>query len=139
MKLIALALMLIVQSAVAMDRFAALSMIESGDDDTARGEDGEVSRFQIRREAWCQITNAPISEASDPKVAVAVARELAAARCHAFEREYGRPPTDVEFYILWNAPSEIAHPKAPVLERAERFANLVSVNTGRASQRAGGV
>jgi hypothetical protein len=139
MRLIALALMLIVQSAVAMDRFAALSMIESGDDDTACGQDGEVSRFQIRPNAWCQITNAPISEASDPKVAVAVARELAAARCQAFEREHGRPPTDVEFYILWNAPSEIGHPKAPVLERAERFANLVSLNTGRAAQRAGGV
>jgi hypothetical protein len=42
----------VVASASAMDRWSALSMIESGDDDRAVGPGGEVSRFQIRRELW---------------------------------------------------------------------------------------
>jgi hypothetical protein len=126
MKAIALALAVLAQSAFAMDRFAALSMIESGNDDSANGPLGEVSRFQIQRAIWCQITNAPISQASDPKVAEAVTRSLAGSRCHEFERLHGRPPTDVEFYILWNAPAQISHPGGPVLERAKRFANLVA-------------
>ena len=125
MKLIVLAALVIVQSACAMDRFAALSMIESGDDDAARGQSGEVSRFQIRREVWGQLTNAPVSLASDPKVAEVVARKLAAARCEKFAREHGRPATDEEFYILWNAPAQIGHPGRSVSERAVRFANLV--------------
>jgi hypothetical protein len=126
MKPIVLALAVLAQSAFAMDRFAALSMIESGNDDTAHGPLGEVSRFQIQRDVWCQITNAPISQASDPKVAEAVARTLASSRCQEFERVHGRPPTDVEFYILWNAPTQIGHPGGSVLERARRFANLVA-------------
>lgn len=126
MKPIILALVVLAQSAFAMDRFAALSMIESGNDDSARGPLGEVSRFQIQRDVWCQTTNAPISQASDPKVAEAVARTLAGARCWEFEHQHGRPPTDVEFYILWNAPAQIGHPGGSVLERARRFANLVA-------------
>jgi hypothetical protein len=126
MKPIVLALVVLAQSTFAMDRFAALSMIESGNDDFARGPLGEVSRFQIQRDLWCQITNAPISQASDPKVAEAVARSLAGSRCQEFERLHGRPPTDVEFYILWNAPAQIGHPGSSVQERAKRFANLVA-------------
>jgi hypothetical protein len=126
MKLIVLAGLVIVQSVFAMDRFAALSMIESGDDDLACGQSGEVSRFQIRREVWGQLTNAPVSLASDPKVAEVVARKLAAARCEEFAREHGRPATDQEFYILWNAPAQIGHPGRSVQERADRFANLVA-------------
>jgi hypothetical protein len=125
MKLLALTLLMLAPVAFAMDRFAALSMVESGDDDAARGQSGEVSRFQIRREVWVQLTNAPVSLAKDPKVAEAVARKLAAARCEKFERDHGRPATDEEFYILWNAPAQIGHPGRSVQERAERFANLV--------------
>ena len=36
----------------AMDRWEALSMIESGNNDRAIGSVGEVSRFQIRPELW---------------------------------------------------------------------------------------
>ena len=41
--------LLLGQLASAMDRWAALSMIESGDNDQAVGPGGEVSRFHIRR------------------------------------------------------------------------------------------
>ena len=39
-------------AAPAMDRWEALSMIESGDNDRAVGHGGEVSRFQIRPGLW---------------------------------------------------------------------------------------
>ena len=38
----------------AMDRFTALSQIESGDNDFAVGRVGEISRYQIRRELMGQ-------------------------------------------------------------------------------------
>jgi hypothetical protein len=47
-------------------------------------------------------------------------------RCAAFERTLHRPPTDSEFYILWNAPAQIDRPGKVVLRRAERFCNLVN-------------
>jgi hypothetical protein len=112
-------------SAAAMDRFAALSMIESGNDDQARGRENEVSRYQIRREVWLQTTNAPISQATNAAIALGVAQSIAAKRCAAFEKKYGRPPTDFEFYVLWNAPEQIEHPSRAVRARAVRFANLV--------------
>jgi hypothetical protein len=111
--------------ALAMDRFTALSMIESGDDDFARGQLTEVSRYQIRRELWLVTTNVPISQATNPAVALAVAQVIAAKRCQLFEAKYGRAPTDFEFYILWNAPSQIDNPRQAVRARATRFVNLV--------------
>jgi len=112
-------------SAFSMDRFAALSMIESGDDDFAHGRHTEVSRFQIRREVWLQTTNAPISEATNAVVARAVAEMIAAKRCQDFEKKRGRAPTDFEFYILWNAPMQVDNPSWAVRARATRFVNLV--------------
>lgn len=120
------ATMLLVASAGAMDRLAALSMIESADNDFVRGRAGEVSRFQIRREVWLRSTSLPISRATDPKAALAVAQALTWCRCNEFQLRLGRPATDLEFYILWNAPSQINDPSKVVLERARRFVNLVS-------------
>jgi len=112
-------------SAFSMDRFAALSMIESGDDDFANGRHTEVSRFQIRREVWLQTTNAPISDATNAVVARAVTELIAAKRCQDFEKKRGRVPTDFEFYVLWNAPAQVDKPAPAVRARAERFVNLV--------------
>jgi hypothetical protein len=112
-------------SAPAMDRFDALSMIESGNNDFARGKNAEVSRFQIRREVWLQTTNIPISQATNAAVALGVAQAIAAKRCQAFESRHGRPPTDFEFYVLWNAPAQMENPSPAVRARAQRFVNLV--------------
>lgn len=112
-------------SAFSMDRFAALSMIESGDDDFANGRHTEVSRFQIRREVWLQATNPPISEATNAVVARAVAEMIAARRCQDFEKKRGRAPTDFEFYVLWNSPAQIDNPSRAVRARATRFVNLI--------------
>lgn len=112
--------MLSVVSSPAMDRWSALSMIESGDNDCAIGPGGEVSRFQIRPELW------PGGNSKNPRDALAAAQEVMKPRLKAFEKSHGRPATDFEFYILCNAPWQADHPASKaVTERALRFCNLV--------------
>jgi hypothetical protein len=55
-----------------------------------------------------------------------VAKQAMLDRCTAFERFAQRPPTDFEFYILWNAPAQVQRPGKAVSERAKRFCNLVN-------------
>jgi hypothetical protein len=105
--------------ASAMDRWEALSMIESGDDDRAIGSRGEVSRFQIRPELW------PGGNSQDARDALAAAHEIMKSRLEGFTRSHKRPATDFEFYVLWNAPWEADHPSKAVSERALRFSNLL--------------
>lgn len=122
----AVLLLALADKAGAMDRFLALSQIESGDNDFAVGQAGEISRFQIRRELWQQLTHLPLSQATNSAIAYNVAKSIALARSESFRQQYNRPPTDLEFYILWNAPGEIDHPSHRVRYRAELYANLVS-------------
>jgi hypothetical protein len=109
----------------AMDRWSALSQIESGDNDHAVGAAGEVSRYQMKPEVWRRYAPAD-ADWTNPTNALSVARQAMQDRCAAFERAEHRPPTDSEFYILWNCPAQIQHPSKAVLDRAERFSNLVS-------------
>ena len=117
--LIAGGLFLFVTGAPAMDRWSALSMIESGDDDRAIGPRGEVSRFQIRPELW------PGGNSQNEQDALAAAQEVMKPRLEAFEKSHGRSATDFEFYVLWNAPWRLDRPSKAVTERARRFSNLV--------------
>ena len=114
-----LALLGVVAPASAMNRWAALSMIESGDDDHAVGLRGEISRFQIRPDLW------PGGNPLDARTALNAAREIMQARLDRFKATHKRAATDFEFYILWNAPLEVDHPSTVVSRRARRFANLV--------------
>ena len=106
-------------TASAMDRWAALSMIESGDEDNAVGPGGEISRFQIQPELW------PGGDAQNARVALAAAQEIMHARLDEFQKCHKRSATDFEFYVLWNAPWQADHPSKTVTERARRFSNLV--------------
>lgn len=103
----------------AMDRWGALSMIESGNDDHAVGSAGEVSRFQIRPVLW------PGGNPLDSRDALLAAKEIMKPRVQEFRKTHQRPPTDFEFYVLWNAPWQADHPSKAVTERAHRFSNLV--------------
>lgn len=105
--------------AFAMNRWEALSMIESGNNDRAVGAVGEVSRFQIRPELW------PGGNPLNPQEALTAAQKTMTPRLTRFERNHKRQPTDFEFYVLWNAPWQADHPSGTVRERARRFANLV--------------
>ena len=109
----------------AMDRWSALSQIESGDDDHAVGAAGEVSRYQIKPEVWRRYAPAD-ADWTNPENALSVARQAMQERCASFERTAHRPPTDLEFYILWNAPAQAQRPGKAVLGRAERYCNLVN-------------
>ncbi|HEY1786682.1 MAG TPA: hypothetical protein VGJ73_00935 [Verrucomicrobiae bacterium] len=117
--IVLVAALAMISSAHAMDRWAALSMIESGNDDSAIGSLGEVSRFQIRPYLW------PGGNPHNAGVALDVARKIMKPRVARFEHSHNRVPTDFEFYVLWNAPQEVNHPCRAVAKRAERFANLV--------------
>jgi hypothetical protein len=109
----------------AMDRWAALSQIESGDNDRAVGRQGEVSRFQILPEVWRRY--APVrANWRKPDDALSVAKVAMQERCLAFERRFHRSPNDVEFYVLWNAPSQLPRPSKTVYQRAQRFQNLLT-------------
>lgn len=109
----------IISSARAMDRWAALSMIESGNDDSAIGSLGEVSRYQIRPYLW------PGGNPHNAGAALDVAQKIMKPRIARFHQTHNRAPSDFEFYVLWNAPQEVNHPCRAVAKRAERFANLV--------------
>lgn len=109
----------LVSSAHAMDRWSALSMLESGNDDQAVGRLGEVSRYQIRPYLW------PGGNPLNAHVALKVAQKIMQPRMAKFQASHNRPPSDFEFYVLWNAPQEVNHPCRVVAERANRFANLV--------------
>lgn len=115
----ALAALGVVVSASGMNRWEALSMLETGNDDSAIGRCGEISRFQIRAELW------PGGNPQNARAALGVARNIMQARVQRFVQTHGRSPTNFEFYVLWNAPAEIDHPVPCVAERARRFANLV--------------
>jgi hypothetical protein len=108
-----------------MDRWSALSQIESGDRDAARGVAGEVSRYQIKPRIWRRYAS-PGAEWTKREDALAVAQTVMKKRCADFERSTQRSPTDFEFYILWNAPAQVGKPGKAVRERAERFCNLVT-------------
>jgi hypothetical protein len=108
-------------TASAMDRWAALSMIESSDNDLAIGPGGEISRFQIQPKLW------PGGDPHNPQVALAVAQQIMRPRLTIFQQSHKRDATDFEFYVLWNAPWQADHPSAVVTERARRFANLVEL------------
>ena len=118
MKILAIFLTLSV-NAMAMDRWSALAMIESGDRDNAVGQAGEVSLYQIRPALWAG--GSPLNA----ETARANAQAIMARRMAKFEKAHGRAPTDFEFYILWNAPNQIGHPHRVVSERASRFVSLV--------------
>ena len=115
----ALAALGVVLSASGMNRWEALSMLETGNNDYAIGRCGEISRFQIRAQLW------PGGDPLNARAALTVAQRIMRARLGQFEQTHRRLPTDFEFYVLWNAPAEVDHPVPCVVERAQRFVNLV--------------
>lgn len=112
--------------ALGMDRWSALSLIESGNDDSAIGRAGEVSRYQIKPGLWHKF-GGPASRLAraNPQTALGIAQAIMRGRCADFERQFHRAPTDFEYYILWNAPAQINRAGRAVSERARRFSHLV--------------
>jgi len=109
--------------AVHFNRFAALSMLESGDCDTCVGPNGEMSRYQVAPTVWKQFALSG-EEPTHEQDARAVSARILQQRCSAFAARYGRPPTDFEFYLLWHRPARVHNPTTREAERAHRFSNL---------------
>ena len=107
-----------------MDRLAALSMIETGDNDRMIGRAGEISRYQILMREWRSVTNS--TRYADPETAKAVALQLLDRRMQSFKAVFNRPPTDFEIYGLWNAPAQVLESRVSrtVAERCRRYSNL---------------
>jgi hypothetical protein len=128
MRTLALLFVLCPMMSFGMDRLAALSMIESGNDDRMVGRAGEISRYQILKREWRSVTNS--TRYTDHATARAVTLTLMDRRIRAFEAKFKRPPTDFELYGLWNAPSQVLNRRvSPVVaERCRRYANLCEWN-----------
>ena len=106
------------------DRLAALSMIETGNDDHMVGRAGEISRYQIIKSEWHSVTNC--TNYTDRETARAVTLRLMDKKVQNFQSSFKRPPTDFEIYGLWNAPSQVMQGRVSrrVAERCQRFVNL---------------
>ncbi|HAM73467.1 MAG TPA: hypothetical protein DCM86_17675 [Verrucomicrobiales bacterium] len=108
----------------------AISLIESGGNDYAVGDAGEVSRYQILPKVWRSYTRS--HEYQNRWLAGEVAKRHLSTLQQSFQREAGRAPGDFELYVLWNAgldyyrrhgfsPRRVA---STIRERADRFVNL---------------
>jgi hypothetical protein len=119
----------------AMDRFDALSQIETRNNDEAVGRQQEVSRYQILPAFWAQAMagNKPargLVKPTDPAAAKVVVNWIMQGRCRAFESRYHRAPNDFEYYVLWHRPAcligrpVLRHITTAEVDRARRFASL---------------
>lgn len=106
---------------------AALSQIESADNDKAIGKNGEVTRYQIAPKVWraeLAVRTSPVTDPANPKLALIVAFGIWDRRAAAFRLEHRRKPSLQELYLLWHRPARVLQPLKREQERAERFANL---------------
>lgn len=108
---------------------AALSAIESGDNDRRVGKSGEVSRYQICPAIWNDTMAGQDPKIlhgwQDERLARLVVLDVWERRCRRFQAIHNRPPNDLEKYLLWNRPARVLNPRPKEKERAERFANLL--------------
>jgi hypothetical protein len=113
-----------------LDKLAAISMIETGDNDSAIGRAGEVSRYQIKPVVWHQYTDS--NAYRDPRMSARVAAQHLEQLETVFRTKTGREPTDFDRYVMWNggmtyyasvkfSPKAV---KAVIRERANRYVNL---------------
>jgi hypothetical protein len=108
----------------------ALSLIESGGNDAAVGEAGEVSRYQILPKVWRTYSRS--QNYRNPWLSGEVARHHLRFLMTRFQQETGRNPRDFDLYVMWNAgltyyrklgfDANKVH--RIIRERAERFVNL---------------
>ena len=113
-----------------LSRLEALSMLETGDRDSAVGGVGEVSRYQMQPSVWKQYSNSQAYR--DPVVAGQVAGQHLQFLETNFRRLAGREPSEFDVYVLWNAglgyyaerDFSFARVSPVVRERAERYVNL---------------
>jgi hypothetical protein len=118
----------------------ALGMIETGNNDSAVGGLGEISRYQIMPSVWKNYSSSRSYRNLD--VATEVARQHWASLYEYFKKKNEREPTNFDLYVLWNtrhghyaakgfSPGRL-HPV--IRDRAQRFTNLVEDSLRRESE-----
>lgn len=108
----------------------AIALIESGNDPTKIGKNGERTEFQITRTVWKEHSVRPFGEA---KEAPLVVERRLKYLSNTFYRSTKRRPTNAELYIMWNKgygyykkhKFNIKIVPLKYRDRAERFANVV--------------
>jgi hypothetical protein len=132
-----------VAPASALDVREALGHFESGASTPAAcaadrlvGSKREISRFQILPSVWRQYSQSKSHQ--NPDVAWSVAEQILRDREQQFRRATGRQWDAIDLYIMWNAPGTYRRAKwnrskVPriVLDRAQRFANLIDLHRDR--------
>src|ERR1043166_114480 len=129
-RILALLFGLALSAQAGLSRLDAISMLETGDNDLARGDAGEVSRYQLMQRVWRGYNNS--TAYTDPAVSRAVAAQHLQYLETWFAHRAGRAPTEFEVYVLWNAGPTYYWRKQfsaeavarSIRERAERFVNL---------------
>ena len=97
----------------------ALSQLESGDNDRARGRHGEIGRYQCLKSVWHTATIQPYASATNAAIASAVTLGVIRART-------GRDPSELTpaaFAIAWHCPSA-NHLNREQTDYVKRFNNL---------------
>lgn len=108
----------------------AISLIESGGNDSAVGGAGEVSRYQILPKVWRSYTRS--REYQNRFLARDIARRHLDTLQRSFEQAVGRKPAEFDLYVMWNAGMDYYRRRgfsprrihAAIRERADRFVNL---------------
>ena len=110
------------------NRYSALAMLETGNNDRAIGKKAkEVSRYSIRPDVWLDFSNGlPLYAATNPFTAIQVGEALMKPRVMHFIKKHGRSPTDLEWVLLWHCPARVRHPTAEDRDYALRFSNLLN-------------
>jgi len=130
-----------VQPASALDLRDGLAQFETGATKPTRssadykiGTRKEISRFQILPAVWRQYSTSKYYH--DPDVAWAVAKKILCERERWFRQATSREWDYVDLYLMWNAPGEYQRARFDrkrvsriVLQRAQRFSNLMHVRT----------
>jgi hypothetical protein len=98
------------------------------------GSRQEISRFQILPVVWRQYSSS--RNYHDPQTAWNVANRILDDREQAFRQATKRDWDFVDIYLMWNAPGlyrranwNRAKVSRTVLERAQRFANLMQTRS----------
>ena len=113
-----------------LSELEAISMIESGNNDRAIGGAGEVSRYQIMPHVWQTYTASRAYH--NREVSRKIAEKHLAYLESVFHSRTGRPPSDFDRYVLWNAGPTYYSRRGftagrvhrVIRERANRYVNL---------------
>jgi len=111
---------------------AALSQVESGDNDRAPGRNGEMSRYQflpavmLHEQAVNPALQTLIGEWwTIEKYARVCTVGIWEKRVATFRLAYRRDPSLAELYLCWHRPGRVLNPTPVERARAEQFENLV--------------